>query len=139
MILTAIDFDVEPKRRVPVAAPARLSAPHQPDRRLDLATDPEEDQDRRVPPAQRHRVRGIGSILRASQPRAAERAKELLKAGVSIAAKNDVLFGKNLALWKRLIAMSGEEFDHDLGISRSHRMRRWRGESVLRITPGKSL
>jgi hypothetical protein len=157
MILTAIDFDVETERKVPAAVgrafrlkinpvvdsislripkKSRTDAFH----RLNVVAHEQADVEQRYWAVEgvgmvELRVPGIGAIYRASRPRAAERVIELLKVGVEVAAKHDKLFAANIALWRQLIATAREEFDWDLGIARSHRTRRWRAETVLRITP----
>ena len=83
------------------------------------------------------RVPDIASIYRASQPQAVKRVKQLLRVGIELAAKNDPLFAKHMKLWKQLLATSGDEFDYDLRISRSHRTRRWRCDAILRIAPDR--
>ena len=157
MILTAIDFDVETRRKVPVSVgrafrlkinpivdsialripkKTRTDAFH----RLNVVACDELEVEQRYWAVEgvamvELRVPGIGAIYRASRPRVVDRTVEVLKAGVEIAGRKDRQFARNMNLWRRLIATAGEEFDYDLDIARSHRTRRWRAETVLRITP----
>ena len=77
----------------------------------------------------------VASIYRASQPQAVKRVRQFLATGINIAARYDRMFAKNMKLWRHLLATAHEEFDHELGISRSHRSRIWRCDAVIRIGP----
>jgi hypothetical protein len=77
----------------------------------------------------------IASIYQAPPPVIAERVKGFLREGLRVAARGDVLFAEHLELWDDLLSTVDEEFDFDLGMSRSHRSRRWVCEAVMRITP----
>ncbi len=77
----------------------------------------------------------IKSIFFMKQADAAVRVKEYLQTGIDIACGEDFLFAEHRNLWHELLATSGQEFDYDLGISRSHKTRRWRCDAVLRIAP----
>jgi hypothetical protein len=63
--------------------------------------------------------------------------RQLLRVGIDLAAKHDPLFAKHRKLWRQLLATSGDEFDYDLRMTRSHRTRRWRADAVLRIAPDR--
>jgi hypothetical protein len=76
----------------------------------------------------------IDSIYKTTRPETIKRVKRYLKRGIRIAAKNDRLFAKHIALWNRLLSTTEEEFDYDCRIARSHRSRRWRCQAVLRMT-----
>jgi hypothetical protein len=80
-------------------------------------------------------VPGVASIFRVSQPEAVKRVKAILRRGLALAAKNDLLFARHMPLWRHLLATTDREFDFDLRRSASHRSRRWRCEAVMRITP----
>jgi hypothetical protein len=77
----------------------------------------------------------ISTIYLETQQEAARRAKEFLRAGISIAAVNDELFAEQSALWDHLLKTAEDELEYDCRISRSHPSRRWRCETVLVITP----
>jgi hypothetical protein len=77
----------------------------------------------------------IASLYQASAPEAAKRVKGFLNEGLRIAAESDALFAGHQDLWNELLSTVDEEFDFDLGMSRSHRSRRWACEAVMRITP----
>ena len=156
MIFNSLDFHPETERRIPAAVERayRIRTNHVVDsfslripkkirtkefHKLNVCAYEEADVARRFWAVEgiaivELRVPDIASIYRASQPQAARRVKQLLRIGIDVAAKDDPLFAKHLKLWRQLLATTGEEFDYDLGISRSHRTRRWRADAVLRIT-----
>lgn len=80
-------------------------------------------------------VPGLASIFRAGQPEAVKRVKAILRRGLALAGRNDLLFARHMPLWRHLLATTDQEFDFDLRRSLAHRSRRWKCEAVMRITP----
>jgi hypothetical protein len=78
-------------------------------------------------------VHDIATIFQAFQPEAVTRVIDLLRCGIEVAARHDALFRTNARLWNELLSTSGERFDFELGIARSHRSRRWRARAVMSI------
>jgi hypothetical protein len=79
----------------------------------------------------------IESIYFLNQSQAAEQVTNHLRAGIEIACSHDSLFAEHRNLCNELLSTTNQEFDYESGISRVHRTRRWRCDTVLRIGANK--